>query len=85
MEIVFWLGVVPLVGLIVVIWAWTKVVQKLTPLVQLDLPIESLSPNKQTLRVLLFPDHDLTPEERAEQLAEGRHREIVRAIHSSRR
>ena len=83
MEIVFWLGVVPLVGLIGVTWAWTRVLQKVAPLAQLDSPLESLPPSRRALRVAFFPSYDMTPEGQAAQLAEKRHREIVSAIHNA--
>lgn len=83
MQLVFWLGVVPLVGLCVGAWVLAKATRP-------DLPLDALPRWRQSLRVFLIPKHDATPEEvarmeraEAEQAAEARHREVVRAIYNA--
>ena len=80
MEIVFWLGVVPLVGLIV----WVAATVRLTGL---DRPLESLPTWQRELRLFLFPKVDATPEElaqmRQDQAARAeasRHQRLVSTV-----
>ena len=83
MEIVFWLGVVPAVGLVAGIWVLLKVVRP-------DLPPEALGPVRRAVRDLAFPDLDATPEElgrkqqaRAARYEQATHDRLVAAARNS--
>ena len=83
MLIVFWLGVVPMVGLL----AFVAVTGKL---IRPDLPLDSLPAWRRELRLFLFPKLDATPEEAAEmerhraaRAEEVRHEALVRAVYNA--
>lgn len=83
MLIVFWLGVVPAIGIIVV----AALVARLT---RLDLPLEALPTWQRELRQFLFPKIDATPEEvarmergEAARAEEVRHEALVRAVYNA--
>lgn len=83
MLIVFWLGIVPMIGLII----FVAVTGKLT---RPDLPLESLPAWRRELRLFLFPKIDATSEEiarmerdKAARAEEVRHEALVRAVYNA--
>lgn len=83
MQIVFWLGVVPMLGLIAFVAATVLLTRP-------NLPLESLPAWRRELRLFLFPKLDATPEEvarmernEAARAEEVRHEALVRAVYNA--
>ena len=83
MLIVFWLGVVPLVGVVLLTAAAVSLIRP-------HLPLESLPAWRRELRLFLFPKIDATPEEvarmerdEAARAEEVRHEALVRAVYNA--
>ena len=83
MLIVFWLGVVPLVGVVLLTAAAVSLIRP-------QLPLESLPGWRRELRLFLFPKLDATPEEvarmerdKAARAEEVRHEALVRAVYNA--
>lgn len=83
MLIVFWLGIVPAIGLVILGAATVMLTRP-------NLPLESLPAWRRELRLFLFPKIDATPEEvarmerdEAVRAEEVRHEALVRAVYNA--